>query len=714
MTDQNLNDFELRISDAGDEGYRVEVLRSPAGESNAILELPLADPGFQEELNTLEQARFTAGTTRSAGSAVRVIGGDAEPRQAAVDVGLRLGTLLFERMFASRIGETYRTALQRTRDENRQMRLRLRIETPELAAIPWEFLYDEREGDALCLLGDTHLVRYLELGRPQKPLAITPPLRVLGMVANPGGTEELDTEGERKLMHGAIGHLVDAGAAVVEWVEGDGWRDLEKALHGGPWHVFHFIGHGDFDEETQEGFVAFGDGQGGVQRFDATRLGRMLADHKSLKLAVLNCCKGGAAGENSLVSSVGAKLMQRGLPAVVSMQYEITDKAALEFARQFYGSLADEYLPIDVAVTRARKSLTYAIDNTLEWATPVLHMRAPSGELFEFDRTGAIFTAPDAEKPHDEQVPRSAGEPAAHPAPAAGVTRKRLLTLLHLVRRAWIEGVLDNALSQGELVNLQFRTIPDMVESPWGAIPVEEEDSIQNVFEELAGSFLILGVPGSGKTILMLSLARDLLDAAEQDPELPVPVIVNLSSWQAGGEFGKWFSGELSAKYSVPKKIVRDWLKDRRLMLLLDGLDEVNARRRADCVEAINRFMDESGPVSVVVCCRYKEYTELPVRLSLNGAVNLKNLTLEQVYEHLDSAGGQLDGLKKAMVQHSELRILARTPFHLNTMVRAYWGRDNVDLESMGIVTREERHTEVMQDFVARQFERTQGGGAGG
>lgn len=47
----------------------------------------------------------------------------------------------------------------------------------------------------------------------------------------------------------------------------------------------------------------------------------------------------------------------------------------------FYESLADG-LPIDAAVSEARKAISVGLANSLEWGTPVLHLRAADGVLF--------------------------------------------------------------------------------------------------------------------------------------------------------------------------------------------------------------------------------------------------------------------------------------------------------------------------------------------
>jgi WD40 repeat protein len=73
--------------------------------------------------------------------------------------------------------------------------------------------------------------------------------------------------------------------------------------------------------------------------------------------------------------------VRRGIPAVLAMQYEITDRAAIEFARAFYEALADG-LPVDAAVAEARIAVSLGVTNTVEWGTPVLYMRSPDGVLF--------------------------------------------------------------------------------------------------------------------------------------------------------------------------------------------------------------------------------------------------------------------------------------------------------------------------------------------
>jgi WD40 repeat protein len=173
-----------------------------------------------------------------------------------------------------------------------------------------------------------------------------------------------------------------AGQVRLTWIEGQTWRDLQRAMRQGRWHVFHFVGHGGFDRTADEGIIALADDQGGTRLLHAGDLSLLLRDHASLRLVLLNACDTGRAGALDPFSSTAGALVRRGIPAVVAMQYEITDRAAIEFTRTFYGALADGF-PIDVGVMEARRAVKLAHRSSLEWGTPVLYLRSTHARIFD-------------------------------------------------------------------------------------------------------------------------------------------------------------------------------------------------------------------------------------------------------------------------------------------------------------------------------------------
>jgi CHAT domain-containing protein len=368
--------FEIRVSSAADGDYTVSV-RSDAGETTGTMRFPFDSIALENRLQALQIALL-----RSGGPARR----RAEtPESKRVD---EFGRELWQALFSSDVQANFAVAREKAKASDRGVRLKLQMEPPELAALPWEYLYDGQRRDYLALSMTTPIVRYIPVGHPIEPLVVNPPLRMLGMVVSPDDLDALDVDREKQRLEEAVAELKANGIVELHWIEGRSWRDLEEALWEGPWHVFHFIGHGGYDEGAHQGVVLFAGGDGRSQRTSANDLGLILGDHEPLRLAVLNSCESARGDQADVFSSTGAVLVSKGTPAVVAMQYEITDRAAIEFSRTFYRAIA-RGLPADAAVGAARKAIALTLPNTLEWGTPVLFMRAMDGVLFRLPERAA-------------------------------------------------------------------------------------------------------------------------------------------------------------------------------------------------------------------------------------------------------------------------------------------------------------------------------------
>ncbi|HMM41677.1 MAG TPA: CHAT domain-containing protein, partial [Thermomicrobiales bacterium] len=109
----------------------------------------------------------------------------------------------------------------------------------------------------------------------------------------------------------------------------------------------------------------------------------------------LNSCDGAQGSKADVFSSTAATLIRCGIPAVLAMQHEISDDAAIEFARTFYDAIGDG-APIDSAVADARLAISIGLRGSVEWGTPVLHMRAPDGVLFRVERPSGSTPPPES------------------------------------------------------------------------------------------------------------------------------------------------------------------------------------------------------------------------------------------------------------------------------------------------------------------------------
>jgi hypothetical protein len=362
-------DFELGIERGEGGTYPVAVLHSPCGKPDGTLRLPFDQQELGTQIVALEGALSLSGVT-------------AERRGRTMEAApvYGLGRALFEALLAGDVLTCYDASKQQAAEQHKGLRLKLRLQAPELAALPWEFLFDPRDEQYLGLSLQTPLVRYVETQHPIAPLQVTPPLRILGMIASPTDLPPLDVATEKRRLERALRQL--GGLVSLTWLPGQTWEALQEHMLSGPWNVFHFVGHGGFDPAADEGLLALADEAGAQHLLTATQVGHLLADHQTLRLVVLNACEGARGGIRDVFSSTAATLVRRGIPAVLAMQYRISDQAAIQCSERFYSALAHGQ-PVDAAVAAARIGMSMATHESAEWGTPVLYMQAPDGMLFD-------------------------------------------------------------------------------------------------------------------------------------------------------------------------------------------------------------------------------------------------------------------------------------------------------------------------------------------
>ncbi|MGK7878259.1 MAG: TIR domain-containing protein [Xenococcaceae cyanobacterium] len=287
--------------------------------------------------------------------------------------------------------------------------------------------------------------------------------------------------------------------------------------------------------------------------------------------------------------------------------------------------------------------------------------------------------------------------------------------ILNKVRNYWVKGVLETSLHNQMSIALGLEKRLDAVASPWNMElktteeqqkPLPQGTKVISIFDQMGEgrTLLILGEPGAGKTTTLLEMTRDLVACAEQGIDYRIPVVFNLSSW--GGEkqtIADWLVEELKTKYQVPKQVGQAWVKEDNLLLLLDGLDEVRAKHREQCIAALNTFHQDYCP-EIVVCCRIKDYEALSNRLNFQSAVYLRSLTRKQVLQYLESAGSDLTGLRALIEGDTALHELASSPLMLNIMALAYQGVAVEDLPQTNLV--EERRQQLFNAYIEQMFKR--------
>lgn len=176
--------------------------------------------------------------------------------------------------------------------------------------------------------------------------------------------------------------------------------------------------------------------------------------------------------------------------------------------------------------------------------------------------------------------------------------------------------------------------------------------------DDIAGKLLILGTPGAGKTTVLLSLAEQLLAGARDNPKTVIPIVFELSTWKNDNQsIHDWLIEQLYDLYGGdPKRTLKryeQWLDQRVLLPLLDGLDELGMERQKKCMAKLNEFTKHYP--QVVVCCRSKEFEESGIRLkNLRGAVGLEPLSDRQIQTYLQQV--EREGLWTQIQETPEMR----------------------------------------------------------
>jgi hypothetical protein len=357
-------DLDVQFSRSGTD-YQAQIIRSPAGDGQSVT--------FSWPFSELELENFLLKMGRARGTTRRI---EAAPIAAAKQAGGRL----FDAVFAGAVGECMRRSRDRADESEATLRIRLRLsECPELANLPWELLYDRGEDWFLALSGGTPVVRYVQLPVQPRAVPVALPLRILVIRSEPTDCPSLNLAAEWAHVADALAELSDAGLVEFTELAVPTLGELRRALLRDTFHVLHYMGHGAFDEQ-HGGSLMFTRPSGRGEEVTGGDLGVMLHDHRSMRLAVLNACQAGRTDPEDPFAGVADTLVRRGIPAVIAMQFAVSDAAAIEFAPALYGALATGR-PIDMAVAEARKAV-YTVSR-VEWATPVLYLRADNARLFD-------------------------------------------------------------------------------------------------------------------------------------------------------------------------------------------------------------------------------------------------------------------------------------------------------------------------------------------
>ncbi|NET69782.1 MAG: CHAT domain-containing protein [Sphaerospermopsis sp. SIO1G2] len=556
----------------------------------------------------------------------------------------------------------------------------------------WDFFNRDNFTDVAISFGNLEQVSSISSGSASvgSPSVLLKPKRVK-ILCVLGDSRDIDVEADRRFIRKI------PGAYCVFLRQPTKAEFLDFMLRE-RWDILFFSGHSETDEDANTGLLYLNSEETlDIQEAKET-IEKAIEQYQGIKLAIFNSCDG---------LGLARQLAGSDIAQIIVWREPVPDKVAQEFLKSFLNNFTnlEEFpggLSLYRSVQKARLEVQEYINENdnfpkISWL-PVIHHNLEKESV----TWKQLRQLPDTIIQSHKKSPRE--------------------VLLDRVEEFWIKGVLEKSLhiNEKETIELGISECFDAVTYP--AIrqgentPQQHQDLPEgtraiDIFGELENrkTMLILGEPGSGKTTALLEIADESIIDTRKDRTLPIPVVLNLSSWAGDRQpkpLAKWLEIELNRIYQFSKKQCQHWVKNQNLLLLLDGLDEVIESKRDACIRAINQFLREYAGTEIVVCCRMKEYNKISERLHFQSAIFYKSPTEAQINRYFDDAGEELLAVKKLKQEDKAIQELVKNPLTLNLIAVAYKHKSKEEL--LNINSLEKRRNHLFETYLQKKIEEEQ------
>ena len=213
----------------------------------------------------------------------------------------------------------------------------------------------------------------------------------------------------------------------------------------------------------------------------------------------------------------------------------------------------------------------------------------------------------------------------------------------------------------------------------------KHDDCTQLETEQAIAEFsrlMILGIPGAGKSMLLWNIAVRYAEGNPiAVPKQPIPIVLNLhdlndSTLSIQQQLVKALAIGSPSAFPKADRFVDQALKQQGLLLLLDGLDEVNSANRAEVVQRVRTFLD-SHDCRAVITCRTAVYQN-DFKNEVDRTLEVREFSDQQIRLFLEGwkpympPEKSIEQLIRALSDRPRILTIARNPLLLSIIAFLY------------------------------------------
>lgn len=244
----------------------------------------------------------------------------------------------------------------------------------------------------------------------------------------------------------------------------------------------------------------------------------------------------------------------------------------------------------------------------------------------------------------------------------------------------------DQPLSMSE-VNLPSLKLSEDQESLSDQEQLSDQDNELDIYEILKKTqyrrMMVKGDPGSGKSVLLKNIAFKYGVGQLILPDNPVPVRLELNTLKSkdldeDGLVGKLVESLKENGFPNPDSFVRNGLKKGKLMLLLDGFDEIPSDIRFEAARVIRGILRNNPECRALITCRKAVYDDEFNNELDHNVLDISGFTDYQIRSFLQSWQPRIpkrksvSQLMQALYERPNIKILARNPLLLTIIAYLY------------------------------------------